>query len=97
MLEQLHVPLFGRILDSCLISQQISNKNMKKKLFIYTGSTLSQCTAGSLTSFIREEGSYIRLLTVSLHTKSKRDLLDTIFIEIQLPVESLMQLHAINC
>ena len=73
---------------------QISNKNMKKKVFIYTGSTLSQCTAGSLTSFVR---SYIRLLTVSLHTKSKRDLLDTIFIKIQLPVESLMQLHAINC
>ena len=77
---------------------QISHKNMKKKSIC-----LCRQHAGiigishSLTSFLREEGSYIRLLIVSLHTKSLFDLLDTILITIQLPVESLMQLHAINC
>ena len=77
---------------------QISHKNMKKKsICLYRQHAGIIGISHSLTSFLREEGPYIRLLIVSLHTKSLFDLLDTILITIQLPVESLMQLHAINC
>ena len=77
---------------------QISHNIMKKKsICLYRQHAGITGISHSLTSFLREEGSYIRLLIVSLHTKSLFDLLDTILITIQLPVESLMQLHAINC
>ena len=77
---------------------QISHKNMNEKsICLYRQHAGIIGISHSLTSFLREEGSYIRLLIVSLHTKSLFDLLDTILITIQLPVESLMQLHAINC
>ena len=79
----------------------LSQEHEGKSIYLYRQQAgiigISQCilTAGSLTSFLRE-GYYIRLLIVSLHTKSLFDLLDTILITIQLPVESLMQLHAIT-